>query len=251
MGPLAKTITAIVAALLLSALSVPTSAVAQNTEADQATRTLDAKPNVTQISDPIEGFNRVMYVFNTRFDRYVFLPTVRSYEWIMPNVAEQGVTNFFGNIGEAKTLFNSTLQLKPRVAGITLSRFIVNSTLGIGGLMDPATPLGLPQHKEDFGQTLGRYGVGNGPYLVLPIFGPSNLRDTSGTVVDFAAQQALFSAISFDSDTDMKIRAGLGLLDAIDTRKNIAFRYHETGTPFEYELVRYLYTKMREVQISR
>ena len=154
MVSLAKTISAFAVATLLS---TPIPALAQDAEVDQAaTRTLDAKPNVAQISDPIEGFNRAMYVFNTRFDRYLFLPTVRGYEWIMPNFAEKGVTNFFGNIGEAKTLLNSTLQLKPRVAGITLSRFIVNSTLGIGGLLDPATPLGLPQHKEDFGQTLGR-----------------------------------------------------------------------------------------------
>jgi phospholipid-binding lipoprotein MlaA len=228
------------------------SAVAQDINADQtATRTLDAEAIVARISDPIEGFNRAMYVFNTRFDRYVFLPTVRGYEWIMPGFAEKGVTNFFDNIGEVKTLFNSTLQLRPRAAGITLGRFIVNTTVGIGGLLDLATRIGLAQHKEDFGQTLGRYGVGNGPYLVLPILGPSNLRDTSGNVVDFVAQQALFYAIGFDGKTDRQIRTALSLLDAIDTRKNLAFRYHETGSPFEYELVRYLYTKMREVAISR
>lgn len=249
MGSLAKTIIAVTAAAVLGA---PLSAAAKDADADQtATRTLAAKPNVAHISDPIQGFNRVMYVFNTRFDRWVFLPTVRGYEWVMPNFAEQGVTNFFGNIGEFKTLLNSTLQLKARAAGITLGRFIVNSTLGLGGLMDPATNLGLLQRKEDFGQTLGRYGVGNGPFLILPLFGPSNLRDTSGMLVDFAAQQALFTAIGFDGSTDKKVRSGLGLLSAIDTRKNTAFRYYETGTPFEYELVRYLYTKMREVQISR
>src|SRR5687767_10564988 len=219
MGSLPKTIIAIAAATLLG---VPMSAAAQDAEANHtATRTLGPEVVVARISDPIEGFNRAMYVFNTRFDRYVFLPTVRGYEWIMPGFAEKGVSNFFDNVGEVKTLLNSTLQLKPRVAGITLGRFLVNTTAGIGGLFDLATRIGLDEHKEDFGQTLGRYRVGNGPYLVLPILGPSNLRDTSGMVVDFVAQQALFYAIGFDGTTDRRIRTALSLLNAIDTRKNL------------------------------
>jgi phospholipid-binding lipoprotein MlaA len=240
------------AIVFAAALGVPTSALAEEAKAvEPATRELDIGPGGQRFRDPLEGFNRVMYVFNTRFDRYVFLPTVSGYQWILPDPVEQGVSNFFSNFGEVRSLFNSILQLKPRKSGITLGRFVVNSTLGLGGLLDSATKFGLPQHKEDFGQTLGRYGVGNGPYMVLPVFGPSNLRDTSGMVVDFVAQQALFTAISFDSDSDKLIRTGAGLLGAIDTRKNTAFRYHETGTPFEYELVRYMYTKMREVQIER
>jgi len=208
------------------------------------------KPILSPVSDPLEGMNRFFYVFNARFDRYVFLPTVRGYRWITPDPVEHAVTHFFSNLSELKTFMNATLQLKPKAAGVTLGRFVVNSTLGLAGLFDPATRFGMMKRHEDFGQTLGRYHVGPGPYIVLPLLGPSNLRDTTGLAVDFTVKYEV-DILRLNDPDDRALSAAVNLLEAIDTRKNIAFRYYETGTPFEYELVRYLYTKLREVQIAK
>ncbi|MBL0713959.1 MAG: VacJ family lipoprotein [Desulfosarcina sp.] len=122
--------------------------------------------------DPWEGFNRGMYKFNYGFDKYFFLPVTRGYEFITPAVARKGVTNFFSNLYEITNFINNLLQGKAEGCVNSVFRFAFNSTLGIGGVMDPATEMGFPQWKEDFGQTLGVWGVGPGPYLVLPVLGP-------------------------------------------------------------------------------
>ncbi|MGB5305172.1 MAG: VacJ family lipoprotein [Gammaproteobacteria bacterium] len=200
------------------------------------------------VYDPWERMNRRIYNFNTKFDRYVFLPVVSAYEFVLPDFVEDGVSNFFSNIGELENFINSLLQLKPTATVTALGRFVINTTVGIAGLWDPAEKMGINEWKEDFGQTLGRYGVGDGPYLVLPIFGPSNLRDTSGLVAD----SAMFNAIDpFDFDDHSDRAAPYYLLNAIDTRHRTAFRYYESGSPFEYELVRLLYGKARELEISK
>jgi len=193
------------------------------------------------VSDPIETVNRGLYRFNYNFDRFLFLPVVNTYEFIMPNYVEKRVSNFFDNIGEFGNFTNGLLQLKPKSAGITLSRFVINSTVGIAGLWDPATHWKLQRQDEDFGQTLGRYRAGNGPYIVLPIFGPSNLRDTVAfSVVD---------PLNFDHNEGWEYPY-LGL-DAVDTRHRQPFRYYKSGSPFEYELVRLLYTEKRKLQIAK
>ena len=140
-----------------------------------------------EVSDPIAPANKELYRFNHYFDRFLFLPAVNTYEFIMPDYAEQRVSNFFDNIGELTNFTNAAAQLKPTSAGITLARVLINSTVGIGGLWDPASDWNLQRQDEDFGQTLGHYGTGNGPYVVLPVLGPSNLRDTAGLVADAAA----------------------------------------------------------------
>lgn len=209
------------------------------------------KPEVTypiDIYDPLEGFNRGVYRFNFYFDKYLFLPVTNTYEVITPDPVEDRVTNFFANIRQLFTLANCVLQLKPECAADTVGRIIVNTTFGIGGLWDPATTLGIRRHKEDFGQTLGHYGVGNGPYLVLPIFGPSNLRDTTGLVVDTAAF-SLVDPFNFEQNEELGM-AYVGL-SAVDARHRVEFRYYETGSPFEYELVRLLYTKYRRLEIEK
>ncbi len=203
-------------------------------------------PRLTDIPDRFERSNRAIYAFNTRFDRYVFLPTVRGYKKVTPDPLEKGIANVFSNLGEISTFVNATLQAKPRSAGVTVGRFVVNSTLGIFGLFDPATKMGMVQRNEDLGQTLGRWGVGNGSYLVLPVLGPSNMRDGFGSLTEVG----LNSAFGILSSQDGVVRLSAGTLQAVDTRSNTSFRYYETGTPFEYDLVRYLYTKMREVKIS-
>ena len=137
-----------------------------------------------QISDPIEGWNRGVYKFNAQFDRYVFLPVVDAYRFVTPEFVRDRIHDFFSNLTEITTFVNATLQLKGDTAGRAAVRFVNNVMFGFGGLYDITAAKGIAQVKEDFGQTLGRWGMGEGPYLVLPILGPSNLRDTGGLVVD-------------------------------------------------------------------
>jgi phospholipid-binding lipoprotein MlaA len=150
---------------------------------------------VGNIADPWEGFNRSMYKFNYHFDRYFFLPVVSGYEFITPIFIQKGVSNFFGNIGEFHTLYNSLFQLKGKKSLITFGRFVTNSTIGIVGLFDPATRFGLEAQSEDFGRTLGYWGVDSGPYLLVPVLGPNTLRSTGGFAVDAGIRFAAISAI--------------------------------------------------------
>lgn len=206
------------------------------------------------VYDPWAGFNRRMYRFNFYFDKYVFLPVVGGYETVTPVVVQTGVSNFFANIGELFNFTNSVFQLKGKAALTTTGRFAINSTIGIAGIFDWATPMGLERENEDFGQTLGHYGVGSGPFLVLPIFGPSNLRDASGLVVDSTTRMLVMAAIdpykNCSSENELAIQASLYALEAINKRHNEKFRYYETGSPFEYVLVRFLYNEMRKIQIG-
>lgn len=221
----------------------------QNAEAPKLKVPPEAKKYsmTAQISDPWEGFNRRMYYFNAKADEYVLLPVVKGYETIMPDFMEDGVSNFFDNLGELTTLLNSMLQVKGESSVKTLGRFVVNSTVGIVGLFDVATPMGIEEQNEDFGQTLGYWGVGPGNYLVLPLLGPSSVRDATGTLVDAVAFQALLDEADIKSSEELMLK----LLQVIDTRKNLPFRYYASGSAFEYEQTKLLYTKFREIQIAR
>jgi len=200
-----------------------------------------------EISDPWEGFNRSMYRFNYRFDKYVFLPVVSGYKAITPDFMEQGIHNFFRNIQDITTLINSILQFSPEKTGHTVTRLAINSTIGILGLIDVAHD--VPRSDEDFGQTLGYWGVGPGPYLVLPVLGPSSLRDGTGYFVD---RVVVFNTIR-DKALDLETWQELtwDTLNSIDTRAHVAFRYYETGSPFEYEWVRLLYNTKRQLDVER
>jgi phospholipid-binding lipoprotein MlaA len=207
-------------------------------------------------NDPWEGFNRSMYKFNYNFDKYFFLPVVNSYEYIMPTVAQTGVSNFFNNVNEIRTFYNSLLQAKGKKSMTTLGRFVTNTTIGIGGLFDPATSFGMKRQTEDFGQTLGVWGVPSGPYLVVPVLGPGTVRSTSGFVVDSAVHAAIRNAIDipehFKPEKDGEnILTALTVLKAIDNRHQQPFRYHDSGYPFEYELVQFLYRQSREMQVMK
>lgn len=136
--------------------------------------------------DPWEGFNRSMYAFNTRLDNAVLKPAAKGYRAITPDPVETGVTNFFSNLEEIQILVNNLLQFKPLAALSDTGRLVINTTLGIGGIFDVATPMGLHKDEEDLGQTLGRWGIPSGPYLVLPFFGPSSPRDAFGLAGDYA-----------------------------------------------------------------
>lgn len=205
-----------------------------------------AQPSVLDVDDPLEPFNRTMYRFNAIFDRYVFLPIVRAYETVTPVFVQNRISDLFTNLGEIPTFANAVLQLKPETAGRAATRLIVN-TLFTAGLFDLGAAREVPPVREDFGQTLGHWGAGGGPYLVLPLFGPSNLRDAAGRLVDTAALWIVTPSAIADSLTYRAIRFGL---QPIDTRHRIAFRYFETGSPFEYELVRLIYTEQRKLEIG-
>src|SRR5690606_35140043 len=129
--------------------------------------------------------NRSVYRFNDTVDRYALKPVAQAYQRFVPEPLQLVVTSFFANLDDLYTGANNLLQAKPRHALVDVSRFVVNSTLGFAGFADVASEIGLPKHQEDFGQTLGRWGVPSGPYLVLPFLGPSTFRDAPGRAVDF------------------------------------------------------------------
>jgi phospholipid-binding lipoprotein MlaA len=209
-----------------------------------------AKPGeaALQISDPIEGWNRGVYKFNAQFDRYVFLPAVDAYRFVTPKFARDRIHDFFSNLSELTTFVNALLQLKVETAGRAAVRFINNVMFGFGGLYDITGAKGIAQVKEDFGQTLGYWGVGPGPYLVVPLFGPSNVRDATGLVVDEAGW---FFLVPGDVSRFPAYLAASYVLWPIDLRSSIPFRYYRSGSPFEYDLVRVIYTKYREALIAR
>ena len=208
---------------------------------------------VARVDDPWEGFNRSMYKFNYNFDKYVFLPVVNSYEFIAPTFVQTGVSNFFNNIGEIRTLYNSLFQLKGQKTLTTVGRFLTNSTIGIAGLFDPASSLGMSRQNEDFGQTLGYYGVGTGPYLVMPILGPGTVRSTSGFAVDSGVHFAITSALDLPQyvENGDSIQTGITVLKTIDNRHQQPFRYYESDYPFEYYMVRFLYRQKREMAVMK
>jgi len=199
------------------------------------------------IHDPWESANRRMYHFNYRLDQWVMLPAVRAYRRVTPQPVRRGVSNFFGNLAEVSTLVNSLAQLKGHRAMNTTARLLFNTVLGVGGIWDPATRMGLPRHSEDFGQTLGFYGVPNGPYLILPALGPSNLRDASGFAVDIGVERQVdYLNYSEASGGHPELTA----LRLINIRDSTELRYGQLNSPFEYEKVRYVYSRARELQIN-
>ena len=139
--------------------------------------------------DPFESYNRAMFSFNEGLDEYLLRPVAEGYDAVMPKPVKTGISNFFSNIGDLFVILNDLLQFKFKQAIEDTSRFIFNSTIGLYGLIDVATPMGLPKHDEDFGQTLATWGVGDGPYIVLPFFGPRTMRGTAG----FVAESVLLS----------------------------------------------------------
>ena len=195
------------------------------------------------VYDPWGPVNRRLYVFNTYLDSFVLLPAVRLYRFAVPALARQGVTNFFANLNEVTTFVNLVLQLEGEKAMASVARFITNTTVGIVGVFDVASHIDLPKYNEDLGQTLGRYGMSPGPYVVLPLFGPSSARDTVGLAGDFwisreinvfGLRKAIWASIP------------LTVLEVVQTRDNLAFSYGDLSSPFEYEVVRYLYLESRE-----
>lgn len=141
--------------------------------------------------DPLEGINRGIYKFNDVTDKAVFKPVATAYKAVAPTPVRVGINNFFSNLGMVTTVLNDLLQFKLAYAFTDAGRFVINSTFGLAGFIDVAGMDNIPRRKEDFGQTLGYWGVGSGAYLVLPFLGPSSVRDTTGFVVDTATSDPI------------------------------------------------------------
>lgn len=176
--------------------------------------TATASGALGQISDPFEGFNRGTYGLNKGLDRAVLRPAAITYRRVLPKPAREGVHNVLSNLGEPVVFLNDVFQLQPGPASQTVVRFGVNTTAGVLGVFDVASQMRVFHHFADFGQTLGHYGVASGPYVFLPIFGPSSVRDTVGLVVNLAANP--FNYARFDGDIATKTTVVIG--GALDTR---------------------------------
>ena len=166
-----------------------------------------------EVRDPYEDFNRKTFELNEKLDQKILKPIAETYSTLPPKV-KNGITNFFNNLEDVETSINQLLQGKPKKSINDFSRFILNSTIGLAGLIDVASKMGLDRHEEDFGQTLAVWGVGQGPYIMLPGLGPSTLRDTLSRPV------SSFSSVIFHmTDTDVNIT--LKTIDAIETRERL------------------------------
>ena len=191
-------------------------------------------------ADPLESMNRSIYSFNEGVDEAIFKPVATAYQNVTPRVARQGVTNFFDNLGDAWSFVNNVLQGQGQGAYNSMVRFSVNSVLGIGGLFDIASEAGIERQKQDFGQTLGRWGMPTGPYLVLPFWGPSTVRDSAGLVVD---------AYGYPANTmdDVRWRNSLFGLRMVNNRANLlkAGDVLDSVALDKYSLVRDVYLRSR------
>ena len=165
-------------------------------------------------NDPWEGFNRAVFNFNEGLDRAVLKPVTQGYRYVTPQIAQTGVNNFFENLKDVRTFFNNLFQGKIHNAMEDISRITFNTTFGLAGLIDVATPMGIAKNNEDFGQTLGHWGMSSGPYVVLPLFGPSTVRDTAGMVPDWFIDPVYYID---DDATRLSERA----LRVIDTRSQL------------------------------
>jgi len=196
--------------------------------------------------DPWEPFNRSVFEFNEGLDKYVLKPVVSGYRFVLPEFIREGIYNFFSNYNDIYTALNNLLQGNPDYAFNDLMRVVVNTTMGLGGLIDLATPGGLEKHKEDFGQTFGVWGIPSGPYVVLPFFGPSSVRDTFGTVADLETDY-LFKYIP-----NVGLRNSLTGLRVVNARNT----YYEAGDLLDgaaidkYSFLRDAYIQRRKYQIN-
>lgn len=190
--------------------------------------------------DPLEGLNRKILALNYVIDTAFVRPLAKVYVTIVPGFARKGVRNVLNNLREPRTALNQCLQGKFDLAVADTARFLVNSTVGVAGLFDPASAMGLERHNEDFGQTLGRWGVGQGAYLVLPVFGPATMRDGVGRGVDLATGVRLY--IKED-----EVRHGLGFLGVVDSRSDWLGELDLPEDPYASVRDAYLARREREV----
>jgi phospholipid-binding lipoprotein MlaA len=195
--------------------------------------------------DPLEGYNRAMFGFNDKLDRYALKPAATAYQKVLPSFVQTGVNNFFGNLADAWTAVNNLLQGRGADGVTDIMRFAVNSTIGLLGVLDVASEAGLQKHRQDFGVTLGVWGVRSGPYVVLPFFGSSTLRDTAALPVDIQGNPWYYVQPSDVRNTGTGLRI-------IDTRASLlgASNLLEEAALDRYAFVRDAYLQRRESKIS-
>jgi phospholipid-binding lipoprotein MlaA len=188
--------------------------------------------------DPWEPLNRKIFVFNDTLDKYVLLPTAKGYRFVMPDPAENGVSNFIANIYEFNSVFNSLLQGRPENALHSGARFLVNTTVGLAGLLDVATPMGIERSPADFDQTLYTWGVHSGPFVMLPLFGPRTVRSSAGSLVD-----AIYSIPSLQDNREWERL--FGAVEVIDVRATL-IKADDLVTGDRYVFIRDAYLQRRE-----
>ena len=195
--------------------------------------------------DPWEAYNRSIHSFNESFDSAIGQPVAKAYQYILPDFMETGIANFFSNLNDLVVIVNDLLQFKFSQALEDFGRVVYNTTLGLLGFIDVATHMDLPKHNEDFGQTLAVWGVGDGAYFVLPLLGPSTVRDTTGLFADAIYIDPLINV------RDDEVRWGLIALRAIDKRASLleATRIMEKSGIDPYVFLRNAYFQIRENQI--
>ncbi|MCG8324571.1 MAG: VacJ family lipoprotein [Thiotrichales bacterium] len=196
--------------------------------------------------DPWEGFNRSVYKFNETLDGVLFDPISKVYKVITPEIIDTGITNMFSNLGDISVIANDILQFKFSQAMSDLARFIFNSTLGLLGFFDVSTQMGFEKHNEDFGQTLATWGMGPGPFLMVPFFGPSTVRDATGFAVDAGLLNPVFYI------EDELTRAGLLTLNYVDFKADLtsAVNLLEEAALDKYEFLKNAYFEKRENLIN-
>lgn len=195
--------------------------------------------------DPLEPFNRSMHSFNEAVDRAALKPLAQGYQAITPNPVQSGIRNFYSNLDDVTVFANSLLQFKLEQATTDLLRVAFNSTFGLFGLIDIATPMGLKKHNEDFGQTLGKWGVGSGPYLVLPFFGPSSFRDGVGLAVDTVTTDVVYEINNIPTrNAALAVRVISRRADLLEAKAAI-----EEAALDNYEFTRDFYLERREALI--
>lgn len=194
--------------------------------------------------DPWEGFNRKIFVFNETLDEYIARPLAQGYQYVTPEPVDQSVSAFFSNLDDVLVIINDLGQLKFGQAASDTARFLINTTVGFFGFFDVATHIGLEKHNEDFGQTLGYWGVGTGPYLMLPFLGPSTVRDTGGLGLELA------SGVSYlDLGNNFKEEVALYTVKNIDIRADlIASEGLISGD--RYTFIRSFYLQRREFLVN-
>ncbi len=203
----------------------------------------DKAPN-----DPLERLNRATYAFNDALDRMLARPAAKAYKAVMPAKVRQGVSNFLANLAYPTVIVNDALQAKFKDAGSDTARFLANTVVGVGGIFDPATRFGLPIHDEDFGQTLGAWGVPAGPYLVLPLLGPSDVRDGPGKIVDhFTGGDYSLKRLNNDVAQSSNTGYALFMLRLLDRRTELLATEETLQQAFDrYAVVRNAYVARRE-----
>jgi phospholipid-binding lipoprotein MlaA len=202
----------------------------------------------TDPSDPFESYNRSMDAFNNTIDQYVLKPVAQGYDTVAPAPVQKGVSNFFSNL-DVLVIFNDLFQLKFKQLASDTGRLVVNSTVGLFGLIDWASDIGLEKHNEDFGQTLGYWGVSSGPYLILPFLGPSTVRDAGGLITDSSYLNPINNEVHekwIYPNRDSTASTGLTIVGAVDSRAGLL---KAEGVLDEAALDRYIY--IREAYLQR